>query len=293
MPDTRWPTSVILAAAVLVGGVVAAPTAVEAQDRRPPDQPAARAAPRPPGQRMRPARPVIPARPLFRGNRLYRPYPYLGFYDPFYGPYAGPYGYGPYLGPYYGPYDYSGSVRLEVDPQETEVFVDGYYTGIVDSYDGFLQRLRLPPGQHEVELYLEGYESLRHSLYLVPGETYRIRHVMQPLADGAPQPPRPEPVAPPAGSGPGVSPAPFVHPAADDQFGTLVVRIRPVDASVTVDGEPWVGHEGFGELVLDLGAGMHSLEVSRDGHRTYRADVEVIPGAQTAVNVSLPRMDGQ
>ena len=78
-----------------------------------------------------------------------------------------------------------------------------------------------------------------------------------------------------------------------DQFGTLVVRIRPVDATVTVtvDGEAWVGHEGLGELVLDLGPGMHSLEVSREGHRTYRADVEVIPGAQTAVNVSLPRLE--
>ena len=52
-----------------------------------------------------------------------------------------------------------------------------------------------------------------------------------------------------------------------------------------------MGHEGIGELVLDLGAGIHDLEVARDGHRTYRADVEVLPGEQTVINVSLPRTE--
>ena len=99
-------------------------------------------------ERARPARRPIPARPLFLGSRFYRPYPYFGYYGAFFGPYAGPYagayagpyGYGPYAFQYYGAYDYTGSVRLEVEPRETEVYVDGYYTGIVDSYDGFLQR---------------------------------------------------------------------------------------------------------------------------------------------------------
>ena len=285
----------ILAAAVVCSGVAAAPATVVAQDRRPPE-PSARAVPRPPADRARPVRAVIPARPLFVGGHSYRPHYglYAGFHDPFHGPYPLSYGYGPYFTPHYGGYGYSSAVRLEVDPEETEVYVDGYYTGVVDSYDGFLQRLRLPPGEHEIELYLEGYESIRQTLYLAPGETYRIRHEMQPLADGAPQPPRPEPVArPAAAAGPPVPPAPLVQPAPLTEFGTLLVRVRPLDAAVTVDGARWVGHEGVGELLLDLGAGMHVLEVSRDGHRTYRADVEVIPGEQTTVNVSLPRTEGR
>ena len=192
-------------------------------------------------------------------------------------------------------YGYSSGVRLDVDPEEAEVYVDGYYTGVVDSYDGFLQRLRLSPGEHEIELYLDGYESIRQTLYLAPGQTYRIRHEMQPLADGAPQPPRPEPVdPPPLAAGPTMPQAPFAAgPATAEQFGTLVVRVRPTDAAVLVDGEQWVGHEGIGELVLDLGAGVHGLEVSRPDHRTYRADVEVVAGEQTVVNVSLPRTEGQ
>lgn len=283
----------ILVTAVTFGGVPGAPAAVEAQERRPPAPAAGRAVARPPGQAARPIRAPIPARPLVLGSRFYRPYGlYAGFYDPFFGPYAFPYGYAPHLASYYGGYAYSSAVRLDVEPEETEVYVDGYFTGIVDSYDGFLQRLRLPPGEHEIELYLEGYESIRQTLYLAPGETYRIRHEMQPLEDGAPQPSRPEPIAPPP-TATGPAPVPLVQPTSIDEFGTLVVRIRPLDAIVTVDGERWVGHEGLGELVLDLGAGIHEVEVARDGRRTYSAEVEVLPGEQTVLNVSLPRVQEQ
>ena len=54
-----------------------------------------------------------------------------------------------------------------------------------------------------------------------------------------------------------------------EEFGTRLVRVRPLDAIVTVDGERWVGHEGIGELWLELGAGFHSIEVSRADHRSY------------------------
>ena len=70
-----------------------------------------------------------------------------GFYDPYF--------YGPYGYPYYGQgYYYDlGSVRLQVKPEDTEVYVDGYYVGVVDEYDGVFQRLRLPSSEHEIELY--------------------------------------------------------------------------------------------------------------------------------------------
>ena len=302
MRTTRRLTAVILAHAVIFGAAAAAPAAVEAQDRRPPEQSSGRAAARTAAGGTGPSRAVIRARPRFGGVRFHRPYlgAYAGFHHSFHhGPYLfpygyGPYGYGPWLAPGYGGYGYGSAVRLEVDPEETEVYVDGYYTGVVDSFDGFLQRLRLPPGEHEIELYLEGHESVRQTLYLAPGETYRIRHRMQPLPEGAPPMARPEPPAPPpSADGWAGSPAPLAHPATAEEFGTLVVRVRPLDAVVTVDGERWVGHEGMGELVLDLGVGIHALEVSRSGHRTYAADVEVVPGGRTVVNVGLPREDDE
>ena len=245
-----------------------------------------RAVPRPAGRRVA-ARP--PARVVYFRGYGYRPYSYrpyyYGHYDPFF--------YGPYPSPYFGArYDQS-SVRLEVKPTETEVYVDGYYAGVADSYDGFFQRLRLSSGEHEIELHLDGYESTRETLYLVAGETYKIRHEMEALTAGAPQPPRPEPSAPPA---PAASPGrrrgpPVGQSFAAEQFGTLAVRVQPLDAEVLIDGEVWRGFEGLNRVVVDLGAGLHEIEVRRDGYRTYRAEIEVREADTTVLNVSLPSSD--
>jgi len=58
------------------------------------------------------------------------------------------------------PPEESGSLRLEVDPKDAEVFVDGYYAGIVDEFDGHFQKLDLIPGPHHVEIRRPGYEPL-------------------------------------------------------------------------------------------------------------------------------------
>ena len=219
----------------------------------------------------------------FRGHG-YRPY-YHGFYDPFL--------FGPYPYPYYGSRYERGSLRLEVKPEETEVYVDGYTVGVVDSYDGFFQRLHLPPGEHEVELYLEGYESIRETLYLVAGQTYRIRHEMQPLSDGAPQPVRPKPagVQEPAAY-PNEYRAPLgAPPVSAERFGTLAVRVQPGDADVLIDGEAWNGFEGLDRIVVELGEGVHLVEARRDGYRTYQTDVEIRQDDMTLLNVSLPIVD--
>src|SRR5215510_2975271 len=159
--------------------------------------------------------------PYYRPYGYYRPYAY---YDPFfygssfafgigfgygYGyPYAYPYGafgfgypgypyYGAYPAPYYGGgyYDGSAALRLQVTPRETQVYVDGYYAGVVDSFDGTFQRLYAQPGSHEVQLYLPGHRSFAQTLYLQPGNTISIKHTMQPLQPGDPEPVRP--AAPP------------------------------------------------------------------------------------------------
>ena len=286
--------AVTVLAVVTVAAPAAAPAAAEAQRDRA-VQRTQRAVPRPAARP--PARVVRAPVPGVRvGAGFYPPY-FYGYYDPFWRPFYGPYGYAGWRYPYYryGGYGASSAVRLQVTPPETEVFVDGYYVGLVDSFDGFFQRLRLPPGDHEIELYLEGHESIRRALYLTPGETYRVRHEMAPLAPGAAAPTRPEPppapAAPPSTPGrPSAAPPPAVGAAVANpvQFGRLVVRVQPSDAAIVVDGERWMGHETVGELLLDLGAGRHRIEVSREGHHPYTVDVSIAPGEDTAVNVSLP-----
>ena len=111
----------------------------------------------------------------------------------------GPGGWFPPFGRVYGPYS---SVRLQIAPQETEVFVDGYYAGIVDDFDGFMQRLHVEPGEHTIQLYLTGHRSWEQKVYLQPGGTFRIRHTMEPLAPGDAPPARPAPARPTAAQTP-------------------------------------------------------------------------------------------
>src|SRR5207247_1446267 len=72
-----------------------------------------------------------------------------------------------------------GDLRLLVDPAETRVYVDGYYAGIVDDFDGLFQRLHVSPGRHEIALKLEGYQTHRIKVYVGSGSTLKIHYDMQ------------------------------------------------------------------------------------------------------------------
>ncbi len=116
----------------------------------------------------------------------------LGFlyYDPFwYGGYApgyyGGYGYNGYgYGGYgYGGYGYggsggysqsvleTGSLRLKIKPRNAQVFVDGYFVGEVDSFDGVFQKLGIESGGHKIEIKADGYEPAQFDVLVAPGET--------------------------------------------------------------------------------------------------------------------------
>ena len=59
--------------------------------------------------------------------------------------------------------------RLEITPSHTEVYVDGLRVGIADDFDGLTQRLRVDPGEHMVELYLDGYRPVRQTIAFTAG----------------------------------------------------------------------------------------------------------------------------
>jgi hypothetical protein len=95
-------------------------------------------------------------------------------YDPFWPGYGfgySSYGYARGLGAFYSAYAYApdpfdrsgptGSIRLNVDPRDGDVYVDGYYAGIVDDFDGHFQHLDLAPGPHHIEITAPRYEVLQ------------------------------------------------------------------------------------------------------------------------------------
>ncbi len=90
----------------------------------------------------------------------------------------GPYGYGAYGSNY-------GQVRIEIDPKalrdEAQVYVNEAHVGDVDDFDGLFQRLVLTPGEYEIEVRLDGYETLQAHVLVRRGRTYKIRHQMEPI----------------------------------------------------------------------------------------------------------------
>jgi hypothetical protein len=328
---TRLRTTAVLVPTL--SALLLAPVAAEAQRRAvtrvPPARTSSVAVPRQAGRYNAPY-----YRPYYRPYYgYYRPYAY---YDPFfygssfafgigfgygygYG-YGYPYGYYGYPGayPYYGAYPYpsygpgyyggEASLRLQVTPRETEVYIDGYYAGIVDQFDGTFQRLHLQPGQHDLQLYLPGHRTYSQKIYLQPVNTFTVRHEMAALAAGEAEPVRPTAQTPPPSQGYGPPPTSRRPPARsaparpndrdDDQnrvsaapsdLGTLALRVQPGNADVTIDGERWQGPGDNDRLTIQLPPGTHNVEIRKDGYRAYITDVNVRRGESTSLNVALTK----
>jgi len=140
--------------------------------------------------------PPFSNRPIFIDRGYYRGYYpwgyggygfggyYGGYYDPWfygsgysgysgYGGYGG--GYGGYGGGYYPGSAYlgfeEGSLRIRVKPRNASVYVDGYFAGQVDDFDGVFQRLRVEPGPHRIEVRADGYAPLSFEIHVPPGRT--------------------------------------------------------------------------------------------------------------------------
>lgn len=253
------------------------------------------------------------------GGAFYRPF-WGGYYSPFYDPWFGPgWGWG-------SPWGWGGwrvappeaSVRLDVRPRDAQVYVDGYFAGDVDQFDGTFQRLRVPPGQHEIVIHKDGYRSYRERVYMPLNSSRKLTRDLDRLAPGEPNDPLPEPVAAPErdaerdadesevappptprrGVRPGRGGAPpreLPRPAArsrgssSNSLGTIVVRVQPGDADILIDGERWAGGGDDERLIVQLSEGVHQVEVRKAGYRTVTMEVQVSRGETAPVNVSLSR----
>ena len=203
------------------------------------------------------------------------------------------------------------SLRIQVTPRDAAVYVDGYYAGIVDEFDGKWQRLRVAPGQHEIALYRDGYRTVLEQLYLAPDRTFNIKREMEALPPGTPAEPRPTPLPRPAGieeprqlprggrggpggqgSGPPPSGPPSSTPPGNQtqrSDGQLMLHVQPSDAEVLIDGQPWPAAPTQDRVVLDLPQGRHVIQVRKAGYVGYTTEVEVRRGETANVDVTLRR----
>src|SRR4051794_10182449 len=109
-------------------------------------------------------------------------YPYYGYGYPYaygisYGGYY-PYGYAYGAYPAYGAAVYRGDVyggiRIQGAARGAQVYVDGYYAGVVDDFDGTFQRLSLDQGPHTIEVRAPGAPPLTYDVNVQPGQTVTI-----------------------------------------------------------------------------------------------------------------------
>jgi ferric-dicitrate binding protein FerR (iron transport regulator) len=67
----------------------------------------------------------------------------------------------------------------------------------------------------------------------------------------------------------------------------LLLRVRPQDAEVLVDGQSWNAPQGDDQIVIELAEGSHRIEVRKDGFQTYTTTVQVRRGQTVRLNVGL------
>jgi hypothetical protein len=95
---------------------------------------------------------------------------YYDPWDPFYSGYAGYMGSGSYSSGVYNTRD-QGNLKLKVKPRNAKVYVDGFFVGLVDEFDGAFQKLALNGGRHKVEVRAEGYETAEFDVLITPDQT--------------------------------------------------------------------------------------------------------------------------
>ena len=233
----------------------------------PPDTPkTGQAVPRPPDARNEPPdrRRGGPRGP----ERVIIPYP--GW--PWWGyPYPYPYGYPP-EGPWRVLADWdTANIRLDVTPKEAQVYVDRFYAGVVDDFDGIFQHLTVPAGPHLIEIRRTGYTSLAVELNLRPGQSITYRRTMQPARGEEIDAPSPLPEAP--GFEEGAAPP---SPSPNTPPGEVRLDVTPTDAEVYADGfYAGIAGDFNGLQHLLLTPGRHHVVLKMEGYESIEVDLAV------------------
>lgn len=272
-----------------------------------------------------------------------------GYHGGYYGGYHGYYGY-PYYGwglgwgwgwggwawgapyysyPYYSyPYDAAsyygyGEVRTEIKPNKAQVFIDGGFVGMVDSFDGWWQRLNVEPGTHRLVFRAPGFAPYVVDLRILPGVEYQLKYQMQPgddniseqdmlpkdtgdrrrdddrYQDRGPSPypdqDRDSDRAPNPNYDPRRPSERYNHggdvtmqPQQNSGRRQMTLQVQPADATVYIDGT-YYGTSDGGQVQVTLGDGPHKIEVVRPGYESFEKDIQVNENSVSSMTIMLQK----
>lgn len=63
-----------------------------------------------------------------------------------------------------------GEVDFNIEPQNSQVFVDGYYLGVADEFNGYPQTAKLPSGYHQVRAVSPDGTVIERRIYVAAGQ---------------------------------------------------------------------------------------------------------------------------
>jgi hypothetical protein len=205
-------------------------------------------------------------------------------------------------------------VSIKVRPKDARVHLDDHFVGRARYLDGKPGYLYLEPGSYNLELRLEGYQTVLVELDAKAACRYDLKHrletakgpsgeaedeygkgkpfnrVYEPLVKDEPA------VASPRPAGPDPSLRKDLNrlsqPAGDESMkrgAALRLRVTPESAMVSIDGlfVATARELGLMEGALAIPAGNHRVVVSAPGHVEASRDVEVSEGEVLELEFSL------
>jgi len=168
---------------------------------------------------------------------------------------------------YYDARAFTASVRVNFQPTDANVYVDGGLMGRVADFDGVFQRLRVAPGNHVITISRPGFRAERYTVYVGRNASETITGRLERVGrdDGR------------GGYG------------NNGRNGTIAFNAFPGDAQLWVNGARRSAVRRGNAYVLDLEPGRQRIEVRRAGYAPYYRDVDVRPGATVSQNLSWRR----
>ncbi|MEJ2146804.1 MAG: PEGA domain-containing protein [Acidobacteriota bacterium] len=96
----------------------------------------------------------------------------------FYGPYGwyGPYGSYGFYWAYPGQHSNAGKLKLKTNVKSADVYINGAFAGKAED----LKSIWLRPGEYDLQISADGYQTLTQKIYVIRGKTLKVNADLNP-----------------------------------------------------------------------------------------------------------------
>lgn len=182
----------------------------------------------------------------------------------------------------------SGWVRVEVNPPDAEVFLDGIK---MEKGEDKAFEEGVLTGRHKVEVKRDGYYDHMEFVDVFPAAKERLKITLKKIGS------KEAPASAGTIEGPGLKKAPsLAEPSMDSgqarAWGWVHVEVNPAGAMVLLDGNKMGPGEnnGFEERVLP---GRHKLEIKKEGFLDHTEFVDVQAAVKERLKISLKKISSK